>query len=135
MSVQMSVELRNARLDAFETIIGTGARLKIFTGTKPANVAAADSGTLLADVTCPSDWLGAAANGVKSLAGVWEDLSANGAGDAGHFRLYQSNGTTCHFQGTVTATGGGGDMTVNNITFASGQKFSITTFTLNEPGA
>lgn len=67
MTVQLSVTVRNARLDAIETAIGTSARLKIRTGAPPATCATADSGTVLADVTCPSDWLAAAASGSKAL--------------------------------------------------------------------
>jgi hypothetical protein len=33
-------------------------------------------------------------------------------------------------QGTITATGGGGDMEVNNTSFAVGQAFTVTSFTL-----
>ena len=39
-------------------------------------------------------------------------------------------GTTCHIQGTVTLTGGGGDMTVDNTNFAAGQVFTVSNFTI-----
>ena len=86
MSVQLSVAVRNARLDAIESTIGVSARLRIYSGSAPANCAAANSGTLLADITCPSDWLAAAASGQKALSGTWQDASADNAGTAGHFR-------------------------------------------------
>ena len=35
----------------------------------------------------------------------------------------------------ATATGGGGDMTVDNVVFAAGQAFSVTTFTLTDGNA
>lgn len=133
MAIQLSVAVRDARADAVETAIGAGARLKIFTGAQPANCAAADSGTLLADVTCPSDWMAASASGTKSKSGTWSDASADGTGSAAHFRLYAANGTTCGMQGTVTATGGGGDMTVDNVSFATGQAFTVTAFAWTEP--
>ena len=38
-------------------------------------------------------------------------------------------------QGTVTATGGGGDMTVDNVVFAAGQSFTVTGFTLTAGNA
>lgn len=135
MTVQLSVTVRNARLDAIETAIGTSARLKIRTGAPPATCATADSGTVLADVTCPSDWLAAAASGSKALSGTWQDASADATGTAAHFRLYESTGATCHMQGTVTITGGGGDMTVDNTSFAAGQVFNVTTFTLTDGNA
>ena len=135
MALQESVTVRNARLDAIETAIGTSAVLKIRTGSVPANCATADAGTVLATLTLPSDWMAAASSGSKAKAGTWEDTSADNAGTAEHWRIYASDGTTCHLQGTVTATGGGGDMTVDNVVFAAGQSFTVTTFTISAGNA
>jgi hypothetical protein len=132
MAVQLSVAVRNARLDAIETSIGTSAVLKIRTGAAPANCATADSGTVLATLNLPTDWMAAASSGSKAKSGTWEDLTADNTGTAAHFRVYASDGTTCGIQGTVTATGGGGDMTLDNTSIASGQAVSITTFTLTD---
>ncbi|MEK7422614.1 MAG: hypothetical protein AAB131_02120 [Actinomycetota bacterium] len=132
MAIQLSTAVRNARLDAIETAIGTSAVMKIRTGAAPANVATADSGTVLATLTLPSDWMAAASSGSKAKSGTWEDTSADAAGTAAHFRIYASDGTTAHLQGTVTATGGGGDMTVDNVVFASAQAFSVTSFALTD---
>jgi len=135
MAIKLSVAVRNARLDAIESTIGTSAVLKIRTGAAPADCATADSGTVLATVTCPSDYLAAASSGSKAKSGTWEDSSADDTGTAAHFRLYESGGSTCHMQGTVTATGGGGDMTVDNTSFVSGQSFTVTGFTLTDGNA
>ena len=135
MSLQFSVAVRNAMLDSIETTIGTSAVLKIRSGTVPATCATADAGTVLATLSLPSDWMAAASSGSKAKSGTWEDASADATNTAAHFRLYASDGTTCHAQGTVTVTGGGGDMEVDNTSFATGQAFSITTFTLTAPGA
>ena len=135
MTIQLSTTVRNARLDAIESTIGTSAVLKIRSGAAPANVGTADSGTVLATLTLPSDWMAAASSGSKAKSGTWEDTSADATGTAAHFRLYASDGTTAHMQGTVTATGGGGDMTVDNVSFAAAQAFSITGFTLTDGNA
>ena len=135
MAIQFSAAVRNARLDAIETAISTSAVLKIRTGAAPANVATADSGTVLATVTLPSDWMAAASGGSKAKSGTWQDSSADATGTAAHFRVYASDGTTAHIQGTVTITGGGGDMTVDNTSFASGQNFTVTGFTLTDGNA
>lgn len=134
MSVQLSVAVRNARLDSLETATGTAAVLKIRTGSAPANCAAADVGTVLASMTLPSDWMAAASGGQKAMTGTWQTLSASNTGSAanGHFRLYASDGVTCHMQGTVTATGNGGDMTLDNVSIVSGQQVSVTSFTLTD---
>jgi hypothetical protein len=135
MAIQFSVTVRNARLDAIETAVGTSAIVRIRTGSAPATCATADSGTVLATINCPTDWLAAASGGSKSISGTWQDLSADATGTAAHFRLYDSAGTTCHLQGTVTATGGGGDMEVTSTSFNAGQSFTINTFTLTDGNA
>jgi hypothetical protein len=135
MAFQFSTAARNAALDAIETAIGTGAVLKIRSGSVPATVATADAGTVLATLTLPSDWLAAASGGSKAKAGTWEDTAADATGTAGHFRIYASDGTTAHIQGTITATGGGGDMTLDNVSIATGQAITVTSFTLTAGGA
>ena len=135
MALQYSVTVRNAKLDAVETAIGTSAVLKIRSGSAPSDCAQADSGTVLATITLPSDWMAAASSGSKAKSGTWQDTSADATGTAGHFRLYASDGTTCHAQGTVTATGGGGDMTLDNTSIVAGQSVTITSFGLTAGNA
>lgn len=129
--MQYSVSVNNARLDVVETTIGASAVLKIRTGAAPANCAAADTGTVLATVSLPADWMAAAANASKAKLGTWSDASADATGTAAHFRVYESTAVTCHIQGTVTLSAGGGDMTVDNTSFVAGQTFTVNTFTLN----
>ena len=133
MAIQLSVTARNARLDSIETTIGTAPTLEVRTGAPPANCAAADSGTLVASMTLPTDWLAAAASGSKALSGTWQDTSADAAGTIGHFRI--KAGATCHLQGTASATGGGGDMTFTNAVFAVGDPITISSFTLTDANA
>lgn len=135
MAIQLSTSVRNARLDAIETTTGTAPILEIRSGSAPATCATADSGTVLATLTLPSDWLANAASGIKAKSGTWQDTSADATGTAAHFRIKDSGGTTCHLQGTVTATGGGGDLTLDNTSIASGQSVTITSFTLTDANA
>lgn len=135
MPLQLSVPVRNARLDAIESTISTTPILRIYTGAPPADCAAASSGTLLAEMTLPSDWLAAASSGSKALAGTWQDASANANGTAGHFRIFNSGDTTCHVQGTVTVTGGGGDLTLTSTTIVATEPIAITSFTLTDGNA
>ena len=133
MALQLSVTVRNAGLDSIESTISTAPKLQFWTGAQPANCAAADSGTKLAEEDCPSDWLAAADAGVKEKAGTWSTvgLAAASTGTAiGHFRIYDTAGTTCHMQGSVTVTGGDGDMTVDNTSIAVDQVITVTGFTL-----
>lgn len=137
MARQVSVAVRNARADAWESTIGTAPILRMYTGAPPANVATAASGTLLVEMTLPSDFMAAASSGAKAKAGTWQRAAGAGgtAGTIGYYRIYASDGTTCHEQGTVTATGGGGDMTVDNTSVAVDQQVTINTFGWTEPNA
>ena len=132
MAVQLSVAVRNARLDSIETAIGVSAILKLRTGAQPANCAAADSGTVVSTINLPSDWMANAAAGSKALSGTWQDTSADSTGIVGHFRIYDSGGTVCHIQGVVTIAGGGGDLTLDNNNVAVNQSINITSFVLTD---
>lgn len=133
MTIQYSVTVRNARADAVETAIGTAPTLELRSGAPPASCAAADSGTLLASMALPSDWMAAASSGSKSMLGTWEDLSADAGGTFGHYRIKQ--GATCHEQGTASGTGGGGDIEMNAASVNAGQTCRITSWTRTEPNA
>jgi hypothetical protein len=135
--MQKSAAVRNAQLDAIETTVGTSAVLKLRSGAQPASCAAADSGTVVATLNLPADWMSNASGGVKSLLGTWQDASADNAnaGGAMHWRLYASDGVTCHLQGTVTVTGGGGEIELQNLNITAGQPINITAFNITAAGA
>lgn len=135
MALQFSVQVRNAMLDSIEATMGTGARLRLYSGAPPANTAAAASGTMLAEFVLASDWAAAASNGSKALSNLPLTTTAAAAGTIGHYRFYDSAGTVCHEQGTVTATGGGGDMTVDNPSLTAGQTVNVTAFNKTAPGS
>ena len=126
MAIQLSTAVRNAQGDAIEATIGTAPTLEIRSGSPPANCAAADSGTVLATVTLPSDWIAAFASGTADFLGTWQDTSADATGTAGHFRLKQSS--TCHMQGTCGTSGA--DMIFVTTSLTAGQPFQVTAFTL-----
>lgn len=128
MALQYSAAAVNAKLDAIESTIGTSAVLKIRTGAAPADLATADSGTVLATLTLPSDWMAAASAGAKAKSGTWQDTSADATGTAAHFRIYASDGTTKHIQGSVGTSAT--DMIVDSTSFTAGQSFTINSFTI-----
>ena len=135
MTVQFSTTVRNGMLDAIETAMGVSAKLQIYSGAPPANCATAASGTMLVEYSLASDWAAAAASGSKALNNLPLSVTTLAAGTAGYYRFVDSAGTTCHEQGTVTLTAGGGDMTIDNTTFTSGQTVQVTAFTKTAPGA
>lgn len=132
--MQFGTALRNARADQIETTIGTAPLLEVRTGAAPAAPGDASTGTLLAQLTLPSDWLTAASGGQKTLSGSWS-VAAVADGTAAHFRIFDSGGSTCHVQGTVSASGGGGELQFTTDNFVTGQTIQVTAFTTTEGNA
>lgn len=128
MTIQLGTTLRTNRMAQHETTIGTSPLLRMRTGAQPANCAAARSGTILVSITLPSDWLAAASAGAISKNGTWSGTAA-AAGSVGHYEIMDSTGTTCHEQGSLTITGGGGDMTVDGQPGSVGQVVTVTSYT------
>lgn len=130
--LQYSVVVRNAKLDAVETQIGTSPMLEIRTGPPPANCAAADSGTLLVQIPLPSDWMAAASAASKAKTGTWSG-TAVGTGTARHFRIKDSGSPdTTHIQGNIEPNTGSpdGDMELDNVSIAASQTVTVNSFTL-----
>ena len=90
------------------------------------------TGTLLVDMTLPSDWMAAASAGSKAKSGTWQ-VTASGTGTAGYFRVWDSSVTTCHLQGTTGM--GTGDLQLDNTNIASPQSVTINGFTLTAGNA
>lgn len=114
--------------------VGPAPTLTLYNGTEPATCATALSGnTVIATGTLPAAWLNAASSGSKTLNGTWTLTGQSGAGSGTaptFFRILDA-ASNVHYQGTVTATGGGGDMTLNNTSIANGQSITISSFTLS----
>lgn len=120
-------------MDLIESTVSTSAKLNIFTGTAPANVGTAASGTLIAQYSLASDWAAAASGGTKALNNLPLSTTALATGSAGYFRIYDSANSVCTMQGTVANSGA--DLNVDNSTINSGQTINITAFTITAPGA
>lgn len=131
---------RNAAANSHSQRIYDAAVMEIRSGAPPGPDAAA-SGTLLASISLPADAHAAAAAGSAAKQGTWSDTSADAGGTAGHFRIRQSgdaNGADAasnRAEGTVTATGGGGDLELDNPVLAAGQAVEITTFPVSVPAS
>jgi hypothetical protein len=134
MTISLSTLCRNARLDAISTYAGGTAKLNVYQLTTGSSAPAADTnavpGTLLAAITNPATYMGAASGGSAVKSGTWSDTSADAAGTAAFFRLVKNDGTTVVLQGTVGTAAA--DMIVDNAVFAAGQTFTVTTFTLTD---
>ncbi len=121
--MQLSIQLRNARLAAIADTLGAGATLSLFSGPIPANCAAADPTGQLTSITLPMPFM-TVASGVSAITGNWPSVS-NAAG-AKSFRMYDASGA-CHVQGSIPA-----DMTLST---GPGQLTTITGFSITGWGA
>jgi hypothetical protein len=133
MAIKFSTIVKNARLNAIESAIPGPPVLRIRDGSLPNAITVADTGTALVSITLPADWMSAAVGGVIDYAnGPWQDLQADAAGGAVYYRIYASDGTTPHIQGTVGASGSGADMELTTTSISLNQLVSITQFRLTE---
>lgn len=122
--------LADAILDRYDTEFPAGSILEIRSGA-PAGAQNAAGGALLCSITLPAGPWAASAGGSKAKAGAWTDVgtvAAGGGTNAGHFRLKNAAGTKLE-EGTITVTGGGGDATIDNLSIATGQAVTVTSYT------
>ena len=133
MTVQWSAAVRNAVVDAWESAIGASPHVELRTGDH-SGVIATPAGTLLASVPLAVDWASPASGGIKAMAGLPAMADAVAPGLIGHYRIIDSVGA-CHEQGSVTVTGGGGDLTVDNPTVTLHQTVLITSWSKTAPSA
>jgi hypothetical protein len=110
-----------------------GGTIQIRSGTRPTSANDAVTGSLLATVTLPNPAFGAASNGVATMNDP-AAVTASAAGTASWFRALSSGGATV-MDGSVTATGGGGDLTLATTSLSSGLTVDITGGTVTMPGS
>lgn len=132
MATQYSVAARTSQMAQLNTSIGINAQIIIYSGAAPANVGTAATGTLLVQFAGNATAFGAAASAVLTASAV-AGVNATAAGVAGYYRINTSAGVAVT-QGTVTGTGGGGDMILTNTNIASGQAVNFTSLTITASG-
>ena len=131
MSLQFDATTRGSWCTTLNTNVGASAVLDIFSGSPPATCATADSGTLLASLTCNSGGFGTVASAVLTASAI-TPATAGATGTAGYFRLKDS-GSVVHLQGTVAVSGA--DLNITNTSINSGDTVSVTSWTITAPGA
>jgi hypothetical protein len=135
--IRLPTASRNAAVAAVANLVdadvGAGT-IQIRTGAQPATGNDAASGTLLATVTLADPAWSGPVVGVMTLD-TTPVLSTTGvaAGTAGWFRMLDNSGDSI-LDGSVTGTGGGGDLELNTTTISIGLTVDITAGTLTMPG-
>jgi hypothetical protein len=133
MALSYSTAIRNAQLDQITTAVGTTAKLRIYSGTRPANVAASITGTLLAELTCNATFAPSASGGVLTLNSITSDASADATGTASHFRLWNSAASTAMIDGDVSTSAS--DLNLNSTSLTAGGSVAVTSFTITAGNA
>ena len=128
MAIQFNASARNAILQAIETEVRGSAVVEFRTGAQPASAGVADSGTLLATMQLPADYLAAASGGSSDKSGTWS-TTVSAAGVPGYFRMKNSAANVSYVQGAITSTAGAGDLKFDAVDWVSGQTVTINTWT------
>lgn len=135
MALRLALASRNAAVDAVidRLDLGTGAAtIQIRSGAQPATPETAASGTLLATVTLLDPATPAAtASGTGTIA---NPVAVTGAADgtAGWARFLDSSGAVV-MDCNITATGGGGDITLSTTTISTGVSVDLDAITFTVP--
>lgn len=126
----------DAIVDALDAGAGAGV-IRIYTGSPPSDPDDAATGTLLAELTLSDPAFGAAIDAdpgaIATANSITGDTSADDTGTAGYFRALDSDDNVI-IQGDITATAGGGDLELNDVSITALDTVDITswTFTVNE---
>lgn len=133
MAITINAAMQNVGGDAMATVL-EGETVNLYGGTPPADAKAAQSNDVIATGTAPSfdphsGDSGAAAASSFTVTGTTE---AGAGTNATHFRVVVA-GTGEIMQGTVSGSGGGGDMQVQNVNIADDQVVTVTSFVIRMP--
>lgn len=108
-----------------------GAKIRLYNGTRPATGGTVT--TLLAELTCATT-SGTVTNGVFTLGAITQDSSADATGTATWARIVDSDGNFV-MDVSVTATGGGGDITMGSTSLIAGVPVAAISFVITEGNA
>lgn len=127
MAIKYSTTARTGQGDALITAVGNAGKLRIYSGTRPANVAAAITGVLLAELTTGTPF-GTTTNGVVTAGAVTGDTSADATGTATHFRQWKSDGTTAVIDGDVGTSGS--DLNLTSVSIVATEPVNVTSYVI-----
>lgn len=123
--------IRNAQLSAIATLVGNGAKLQFWSGTKTSDPATAPGGTKLAEINLSSGPFGTPASNSMSLAGVpLSDASADATGTCTFARIIDSGNV-----GRVLLSVGtsGAEINFASTSFVASTAINVTSLALTQP--
>ena len=128
MAVTLTTAARNAACDAVVDLIDGG------TTDANGDLVIRTSGDVeVATLAMSNPAFGAAATGVATAATISDDTNATG-GTAANF-IFQDRDNAEVLQGSVSATGGGGDLELSSVSIGAGDTVSVSSFTVTMPAS
>ena len=135
MTLNLNSSTKNAAVAAAVGYIdGAGqGKIMLFSGVQPSSGdVPADFSTLLCQILLPTTSFQTPVSGVATANGTPLNGAISASGTAAWFRVFRGNGSpVC--DGSITVTGGGGDMTMDTISLIQGGVVSIQSFTIGSP--
>lgn len=138
MTINVSNLAAKTALDAALALLNSGGtgKLRVYSGTPPTDTDTALSGnTLLIDFALNATAFAAStdlAPGATASANSITGVNASASGTAAFYRLLNNAGTAIE-QGSVTASGGGGDCIITTVTVVSGAPCTVTSLVNTHP--
>jgi hypothetical protein len=126
MAVTHDATVRNAIADAVDDQVNSGST------DATGDLILRASTTTLVTIPFQNPAFGSAASGVITLAGVPLTAAATAGGTADNF-IIRNRDNNSKISGSVTATGGGGDMTIDNTNIANSQNVQLNSLTWTAP--
>ena len=128
MAITLEDTSRNASVDARvdQIDVGAGANGQV-------KIIDQDGTTVLCTVDLPNPCFGDSAAGTATANAI-SDATASASGTATTYEVFDADGNKL-WSGTITATGGGGDMTITNTNIANGDTVSIDSWTHSQPAS
>lgn len=126
MAISITAAVAQSLATALATAVGSGASIRIYSGSKPATPETTATGTLLATVPITGSFT---ASGGSITAADPGSVTPSASGTAGYFRLL-TTGSTAILDGTVGTSGADMNLSSTAISTSSPLDLGVPTFTV-----
>lgn len=129
-----AIAMANAGVDTIDGGSAAG-KLRIYSGTQPADPTVAPSGTLLVEFTLGDPAFGNASDGVAGATAAGNAVSpvpASNTGTASWFRIVDSDDAAI-LDGDITDTSGSGSLKVSSTAIIAAIDVSIVSMSFTQP--
>ena len=129
MAIKYSATIIANRLASTNSDIGINAKVRIYSGTRPANVGTAISAqVLLAELIGNASAFGVVSGGALTANAIANDAAADATGTATWFRIFKADGTTACVDGDVGTSGA--DLNLSSTSLNAGQVVGVSSFVI-----